>query len=472
MPCRHYTCKYYLKLVISMNISIIGGLIVTNDEKRRVIKEGVVNIQDDKIIEVGPASLVKPQGDMKIDAKGKIVIPGLICTHDHAYGVITHGMDFPADWFPMPTFAEAIIDWWWPAVEEVLTKDDLRACVLSSAVKSVKTGTTTIIDILEAPNSVPDCLEAEKSVLDPLGIRAILSLEASERLSIKNGEESLQENLRFIRKHNTPDARIRGMHCIHTTFSCSKDMIQRVRDFANQAKAGIQIHLEEGTYEGMWTHVNHHTTPVELYDSLDFWGPDVLASQTVHPSPKERAILAKYHVNISHQPISNCEGGHGFAPVTDMLNRGLSIGLGTDGVVLDMFEVIRMAHFIHKAAERNAMVMPAETAFEMATLHGSRCALQGDRLGSLETGKKADVVVIDPQLPTPVTAHNVYDQIALYCNGRDVLHTIIDGKVVVENGVVQTVDETHVQEVMTKQTSDFWSRSMDVMNEILKKKHA
>ena len=100
-----------------MNISIIGGLIVTNDEKRRVIKEGVVNIQDDKIIEVGPASLVKPQGDMKIDAKGKIVIPGLICTHDHAYGVITHGMDFPADWFPMPTFAEAIIDWWWPAVE-------------------------------------------------------------------------------------------------------------------------------------------------------------------------------------------------------------------------------------------------------------------------------------------------------------------------------------------------------------------
>ncbi|MHA1712822.1 MAG: amidohydrolase family protein [Candidatus Ranarchaeia archaeon] len=453
-----------------MALSVVGGLIVTNDARRRVIKNGVINVEENVIVEVGPASTVKPTGDVKIDATGMVVIPGLICTHDHAYGVITHGMPFPKDWFPMPSFAEAILDWWWPAVEEVLTKDDVRAAVLASAVESLKTGTTTIIDILEAPNTVPGVLEVERKALDPLGIRAILSLEASERINKKNAEESIQENLAFIRKYNSPDARIRGMHCLHTTFSCSVEMIQRVRELANHEKAGIQIHLEEGRYEGWWTHIHHRKTPVELYDSLGFLGSDVLASQAVHPTPKEIDILAKRHVNVSHQPVSNCEGGHGFSPVVDMLSKGLAIGLGSDGVVLDLFEVMRMAHFIHKAAVEDATVMPPQQVFEMATLHGAKCALQEQQLGSLEKGRKADIVVLKPHLPTPLDSYNVIDQLVLYCDGKDVVHTVVDGKVVVENHVVQTVDEEKVKDQMQKVTLDYWQRAMDAMNNILKRR--
>jgi cytosine/adenosine deaminase-related metal-dependent hydrolase len=370
------------------------------------------------------------------------------------YGVLAHGIPVNRE---IKGFRGFLEDFWWPQVENRLDLEGIRAAVEVAALERLKSGTTCVADILEAPNAIPGALDAEAQVVDRAGMRAVLSFEATERVSQENGKMGLEENATFIAKRNRSAGLVRGMHCIHTTFTCSPSLIRNCREQADATGAGIQIHLEESPYETAYTAETYHTSPVKVYDDLGFWGPDVVASQCVQTTPEEIEILAKHGVNVSHQPLSNGEVGGGIAPIPRMIDQGLAVGLGTDGFVVDMFEVMRWAWLLHKAASVNPSVMTASQVFKMATETGARILRTG--AGAIRPGFKADLVVLDDRFPTPTTTENVLTQLVVYGSGRLVKDVVVDGKVVVRAGNAIHIDAESAHKRGLRAARRLWSLS-------------
>lgn len=438
-----------------MGTLITDGFLITMDEKNPIINDGAVYFENERIVEVGGSDELKrkyPSAE-KINAKGKIIMPGLISSHSHFYGILAHGIPFKGE---VESFIEILEKFWWPYVEDKMNKDLIYKATLASSLEMIKSGTTCTADILEAPYAIPGALDVEAKALKEIGMRAVLSFEATERISKENGKMGIQENLNFIKKWNHKDELIKGMFCVHTTFTCSQEMLKEVRELANKYDAGIHIHLEEGAFETMHSIVKYRKLPVEFYEEIGFLGPDVLASQCVHIKPKEIQIFKKYDVKVAHMPLSNLEVAGGIAPIPQMLESGLTIGLGSDGYIVDMFEVMRAAFLIHKGYLQNALVMPASTVLKMATINGAKSIRMEKDIGSIAPGKKADIIIIDSRLPTPITPANFYDQLVVYCDGDFVNTVIINGKIIMQDRKLISMDEEKIKEECRKAALELW----------------
>ena len=439
------------------SLAILHGLVVTMDKERRVIEDGGVYIEGNRIVDVSTALEIKRSYhfDEEIDAKGKVVIPGLIDSHRHLYGILTRGMPIRK----LPTsFISFLEDFWWPYVENQLDKEMIRAAAMASGVEALKNGTTCVVDILEAPNAIPGALEVEAEALEKLGLRAILSFEATERVSEENGELGLKENEYFIRSKKE-DPLIRGMMCIHTTFTCSPEFLSEARRIADRLNSGIHIHLEEGKYETMYCLVNYRKLPVQLYEGIGFLKSDVLAAQCVHLSLEEMEIMKRKGVKVSHEPLSNCEVGGGIAPIPDLFEKGITVGLGTDGFVIDEFEVMRAAFLIHKGYRRDPTVMPPDKVFEMATVKNAEAIGMGDRIGSIEPGKEADIVILKSKTYTRLSRDNVIAQLVGFGTGSWVDKVLVGGRTVVSDGKVIVVEEEEVMRRAKEESIRLWEKS-------------
>ncbi|MEM2096413.1 MAG: amidohydrolase family protein [Candidatus Caldarchaeum sp.] len=432
------------------DLIISGGLVVVS-ANGPFYSTGYVAVRDGEVVEVGPG---KPRGltaQKKIEKNSSIIMPGLVSAHDHMYGVLAHGIPVKAG---VSSFWDFLDLFWWPYVEDRLDKRLIEAAVRYAVVERLKTGTTLVADVLEAPRAIPGALDVEAQVLESAGIRGVLSFEATERRGPDNGLLGLEENNNFIKKMNPRNGLVKGMHCIHTTFTCSPEFIKKCREQADKSGAGIHIHFEEGAYETEQSLRRYGKHPAFVYEELGFWGPDVLASQCVKTTAEELDVMARHSVKISHQPLSNGEVGGGIAPVPEMLDRKMTVCLGTDGFIVDMFEVMRTTWLLHKAARENAAIMPAETVFKMATENGAETL--GIKAGRLEKGYKADIVVVKNMFPTPVTIDNVVAQLVVYGSGSWVDTVVVDGKVVVEDGEVLTVNEQNAREESIKAAEKLW----------------
>lgn len=440
-------------LILSLtevDILITSDMVVTSAEGP-IFTPGYVAISGSEIYETGPDEPHGLTAQRKLKAGNSIVMPGLISAHDHMYGILAHGILVR---YSPTSFWDFLNNFWWPYVEDRLDRDTVAAAVEMSAAQRLKTGTTCVADVLEAPNTLPGVLESEAVVIEKAGLRAVLSFEATERVSQENGVKGLAENLAFVRARNRAHGIIKGMHCIHTTFTCSPEFIRQCREEADETGAGIHIHFEEGIFETQESLRKYGKYPAEVYEELGFWKDDVLASQCVKTTEMEIGILARHGVRVSHQPLSNGEVGGGVAPVPLMLEKEMTVCLGTDGFIIDMFEVMRNTWLLHKAAREDASIMPAKTVFKMATENGA--STLGIRAGRLEKGYKADVIVVRNDFPTPVTPENVITQLVVYASGQQVETVLVNGKVVVEGGRVITVDEDKAREKCMRAAAKLW----------------
>ena len=450
--------------------TILGGYLVPSVAVGPK-KDWGLHIRDGVIDDVGPNAALTgahPASPV-LDARDKLVVPGFVNTHMHMYGLLAHGISVPVVPEGFYAFLE---EFWWPYVEDRLDHDLIRDAAALAAVEMIRSGVTSFSDILEAPNAIPGALEAEREVIEAAGLRGILSFEATERMGADNGRLGLSENAAFIRAHNGvgdsgagdrpgADGRaaplVTGMVCVHTTFTCSVDFLREARRLADELGSGIQLHLSESAYEPGWCLEHHRRRPVELYADLGFLGPDVLASQCVQLSDPEMDLLARYGARASHMPLSNCEVGGGVAPVPDLLARGVTVGLGTDGYINNFFEVMRGAFLIHKAHRQDPRVMPAATVFDLATAQGAR-ALGLTDAGTLEPGKSADLVIIRADLPSPLNERNLFDQLVLYRNPQDVETVMVRGRVLLEGGRLTTIDEERVRARAREAAAALWSK--------------
>jgi len=370
-------------------------------------------------------------------ASGQVLAPGFVDAHTHLYGVLAHGIPLGK----APTgFRSFLEQFWWPLIEDRLDQEMISAATAYRCASMIQSGITSFYDCTEAPHALPGVLNAQAEIVRQVGLRAILSFEATQRVSEDNGLLGLEENLAIIKAGQAgPDSLVKGMMCFHTTFTCSEAFIKEA--FALAATQGVltHMHVSEGTYEPEYCLREFGLRPMFYYDQLGVLGPGMLASQCVQVSQEEIDLMAKRAVRVSHMPLSNCEVGGGIAPAPEMLAAGMMLGLGSDGYITDFFEVMRGAFLIHKASHCNPQVMPADQVWYLATEGGAK-ALGFDKVGRLAEGWKADLQLIEPYLPTPLADHNLYEQLLLYCKNRHVKATIVNGKVLMRHGKVIHAD--------------------------------
>ncbi|MCX5977143.1 MAG: amidohydrolase [Coprothermobacterota bacterium] len=428
----------------TIELLIHSGIVVTMNPERLIIEDGAVAIDQGRITDVGDSKALRSQysGKKEIDATHKIVMPGLVNLHFHAdnfsRGVGEHlGLEEWIDTIYYPMLA-------------AMTPDDAYKTAMLAYSEVIKGGTTTVNDMYIKLPSLADA--AEKT-----GIRAVLSSEGADLIP---GQETLEDNERaFLERNNTAGGRILVVFGIEWIPVCSAEYIKKCRSLADKYGVGVHVHLNESKGEVQLCKEKYGKPPVEFVNDLGLLGPDVVAAHCVWLSDPEIELIAKTGTHISHNPVSNAKLGNGVARTIDYLKAGINVGLGTDDAPCnnnnDMFEVMKYASLFQKAIHTDASLLPSWQILEMATINGARALGLDKQIGSLEAGKKADVILVDTWTPalTPVfhgKNSNVLPHLVYVAHGDNVDTTIVDGRILMEGRKLLTVDENQVIEEATR----------------------
>lgn len=432
------------------NTVLRGGFLMTKDG---LVKNAGVVVSGARILCVGEnETLPVAQGDVVLDLPDRLIAPGFVNGHTHMYGLLSHGITAEA---LVTEFESFLGDYWWPYVENRVTKELACVCAAWSMAEMIDSGVTTFVDVLEAPNALSGVLEREREVVEQAGMRAFLSFEACMRVSKENAEAGLNENASFLRAHHREDELVRGMMSIHTLFTCDRDFVLRAKRLASELGADFHMHLSESVFEPNWSMEHYGKRPVDVYDGWGCLDEGVLASQCVQVTKDELDTLKMRGVRAVHMPLSNCEVGGGVAPVSDMLARGMRVSLGSDGYINNFFEIMRGAFLLPKAHTQNPMAMPARDVYEMATIRGANAL--NIEAGRLESGMLADLITIDLDTPTPINEQNVFDQIVLFRNPQNVADVMVNGRFLKREHALLTVNAEKAKVELREAAKQFWT---------------
>jgi len=439
-----------------VDILIQHGIVVTVDPQRRIIEDGAVAIEGDKIVAVGKTEKVKKEyssADRVFDAPRMIIMPGLIDCHVHLAQALIRGC---AD-------DVSLVEWLrkrvWP-LQGHYTKEDGKISALLCMLEMIKSGTVCFVEsMLHTRYGFDGIAEAVKQS----GMRAVLSKTVMDMAGygtqkaimhegmIETREQSLNEAVQMIRKWNgEADGRIHVWFGPRTPGACTPELYREVSQLAKEYRTGITMHLAEVKEDVKYTKKEFDLLPVEFVKSVDLLGPNVLLAHAVWLTSKEIRMLAKSNTRVCHCPASNMKLASGIARVPEMLQAGVTVSLGCDGGpsnnCYDMIHEMKLAALLHKVHSLDPLVMPAEAVMEMATVHGSEAIGLSNEIGAIMPGKKADIVLVDFKKPHLTPLHNPVSHMVYAANGSDVHTVIVDGKILMENREVKNIDEQRVLE--------------------------
>jgi 5-methylthioadenosine/S-adenosylhomocysteine deaminase len=439
---------------LSKKLLVKGGVAVTMDEKRRVIQDAGVAVVDGKIAAAGRSDDVsKGFGpDEVIDAKGCIVMPGLICSHTHLYGIALRGSSLKIK--PPSDFVQILQRVWWP-VDEALTNDDAYATTLAAGVESLTNGTTCFADTYSAPNAIEGSLDQIAKASNEVGIRGVISFEATERRGEDEGTRGLKENLRFIAKKDK--GRALGMISLHAPFTVSDELVSRGVDASKRHRVPLTIHVSEGPNDGYHNMERYGKRSVERLSESGLLNPRSVLAHCVHLDEREIDLIAKSSSSVAHNPMSNMLNAVGVASLLEMLDHGVNVGLGNDGYIFDMFENMRSGFLLQRVARRDPNRPSPQEVVEMCTVNAAK-AYGLSSLGSIEAGKRADIIVVRPTFTATPYSGSIYGYIVNSTRGPDVRDVIVDGEVVMRNRRVLTVDVKKAEAKVLKVMDRLWKR--------------
>ncbi|MCL4458446.1 MAG: amidohydrolase [Chloroflexi bacterium] len=436
-----------------MLTAIVNTTIVSMDAERRIIKDGAILIEDDRIIAVGTTDDLRYTGaDRIIEARGKVAIPGLINAHTHMFQALLRGLGDDKDLIDFLT--KAIYP-----IATVLTAEDVYAGALLSCVEAIKSGTTCIVDnhTVNTSESVVDNIA--KAYLQT-GMRGLIArglryhTPRAEKWGIPRFlyAYSLEEDLDIMERLLLRwQGEGRGMVSVCpapvTIFASGPHLFTALKSLYDKYGTCIHTHVAESRSEVEATLEDYGMREIQLLHSLGVLGPRFHVVHGVWLSDEEIALLAESGGNLIHCPVSNMFLASGVARLPEMLRAGINIALGSDGAAnnnQDMFGVMKTAALLHKVHHLNPTVTPCEQVFEMATLGGAKTLGMEAKIGSLEPGKKADIVLVDLWKAHTLPIHRVISALVYCANGSDVDTVVIDGRIVMEGRRVLTVDEGEV----------------------------
>ena len=421
-----------------VSLLVTNGVVVTMDGEGRVLQNGAVAVDGSDIVAVGDAEDIGRQfrGRETIDATGQIVLPGLINTHTHAPMVLYRGL---ADDLALMEWLEKYI---FPAEAKTVSPEFVRAGTRLAALEMIQSGTTTFADMYYFEEEI--AIETRAA-----GLRGVLG-QTVIRFPVADAAtpaEGLARADAFISRFKG-DPLITPAVAPHAMYTLDGPTLQRARALARRHGVPTLIHLAETAAEVETSQDQFGMSPVAYLDSLGFLGPGVVAAHAVWVSEPEIAILKARGTSVSHNPESNMKLASGTAPVPQYLAADVAIGLGTDGAAsnndLDMFESMRTASLLHKLHTGDPRVVGARAALEMATIGGARALGLQQQIGSLEPGKRADLIAVSVAGARQTPMYDPVSHLVYVARGEDVRTTIVHGKVLMRTRKVSTLNERRV----------------------------
>lgn len=423
-----------------IDLIIEGSYVVSMAAESNVQKDAAVAVDKGVIIAIGPASEISLlyQAAVTLPGENKIVMPGLINGHSHAAMTLLRGV------------AEdmALLDWLnnyiFPAEVKFVDADFVRIGTELACWEMIRGGTTTFVDMYYFPDVIAEVVES-------CGMRALVSATVIDQRSpdAENAADSLEKGLAFIERWKGKNSRITPLFGPHSNYTLNAEQLRAVREAAISAGVGITIHLSESPYEVQNSKISYGMTSIELLDSIDFFDVPTTGAHVVWPTEAEILILAERKVGVIHNPTSNMKTAAGIAPVTAMLKAGVHVGLGTDGAAsnndLDMWEEMRLAALLQKVSRMDPEVLPAKQVLTMATRGGAEAIGLGTSIGSLEVGKRADIIQLSFDDVHFVPIYDVISHLVYVADEQDVTSVVVDGKILMKDKEILTIDTARVR---------------------------
>lgn len=396
------------------------------------IIKGSVLVVDNKIEEIS-TNLVDKDADIVINGQNKITMPGLINTHSHVAMTLLRGVGDDQD---LQTWLNEYI---WPR-EAKLNEELVYAGSKLAMAEMIKTGTTTF-------NDMYFYMEKTAKAVEESGMRALLGYGMIDLFDEKKRKSELNETKKFIDKcHNTADGRVQVAVAPHAPYTCSEEILKESKKLADTHNLKLHIHVSETKQEVTDLQKERNETPFEYLNNIGLLDENTIAAHGVWTTPEEMKILKEKDVSISHNPSSNMKLASGIAPVNNYIKNGINVGIGTDGVSsnnnLDMFSEMKLTALLQKVNTLDPKVLPAKETFDMATKNGAKAL--GVNSGKIKEGKLADIIIVNTNVPHMTPVRNPLSNIIYSALGTDVDTVICDGKILMENKELKTINEKEV----------------------------
>jgi 5-methylthioadenosine/S-adenosylhomocysteine deaminase len=439
-----------------VDLIVYGDHVVTMDPDMTVIENGAVAIEDGVILAVGSAASIGETftSDQKLHGDNRIVMPGLINGHSHAAMTLLRGV---ADDL-------ALMDWLnnyiFPAEVEFVDAEFVRIGTELACWEMIRGGTTTFVDMYYYPDTIAE-------VVERCGMRALISATVIDQRSpdAEDAADSIGKGNGFIERWLGKNPRITPIFGPHANYTLNADQLQATREAATRYGVPVSIHLSESPFEVQYSKDTYGTTSIKMLESIGFFDGPTIAAHVVWPTEAEIPILAERKVGVIHNPTSNMKIASGIAPITDMLAAGVRIGLGTDGAAsnndLDMWEEMRLATLLQKVDQMNPEVLSATTVLRMATSGGATAIGLGDSIGSLEPGKRADLIQVAFEDVHHIPTYDVVSHLVYVNDEQDVASVVVDGKLLMKDGEFFTLDTART----AREATDLASRIQRALQE-------
>ncbi len=424
-----------------VDVIVSGGTIVTMDGTRRIVRDGSVAIKGDAIVAVGPLAEVEGRyrGAQRIDARGRLVLPGFINGHTHVPMTLFRGLHDDV------TLQDWLYKYIFPAEAKNVNEEFVRWGTRLAAAEQIRAGVTTFADMYYFEDAVAE--ETKKA-----GMRGVLGETFIDFPAPDNRSEAemLAYTEKFLKRWQG-DALIHAAVAPHSIYTCSKKTIQDAATLAKKYHAPLLMHVSEMKKEWEDSEKANGMSPVAYLESSGVLGPNLVAAHCIFVDEADRKLLSERGVGCVHNPSSNMMIASGVSPVPEMRAAGIAVGLGTDGPAgsnndMDLMEEIDLAAKLAKITKMDPLALNAKAVVEMATIDGARALHMEKEIGSIEAGKKADLIVISLDEPNAVPMYDVYAQIAYSLKGSDVETVVIGGRVVMRERKLLTIDEPAVLE--------------------------
>jgi putative selenium metabolism protein SsnA len=439
---------------------ITNGTVLTCGQDKRVLPFGAVYYEDDTIIEVGRTADLQtkyPHAE-RLDAAGKIVMPGMVCAHTHFYGAFARGMAIPGA--PPENFVQILERLWWK-IDRALTLEDSKYSALVALVDAIRHGTTTLIDHHASPTHINGSLDALAEAAGESGLRVGLCYEVTDRNGPEGALAGIAENVRFHKRLQArPDPKLGASFGLHASFTLSDNTLAACVDAAKNLDTGFHIHVAEDKADEADSLKRYGQRVAERLEKEGILGPKTLVAHAIHVDAYEMDAFRVTQTKISHQPRSNMNNAVGVAGVEKLLSRGIPVGLGNDGFSNNMFTEIHTAYLLHKVAQGDPRAMPGDRLIEMAFDHNATIAglFFPKPVGALAPGAFADIILLDYIPYTPLTDGNYPWHIIFGMDGSHVTHTIAGGQMLMQDRQMLTLDEAVVAEKAKQLATEVWRR--------------
>ena len=438
-----------------MNIRFENGIVVTLGKDNKVLWGGSVITDGDQIAAVGDTPEMResfPDAEV-VDCSGKIILPGFICAHHHFYSTMARGMAPPGE--PASNFVEILQRLWWK-LDKALSEEDITLSTQIPLIECIRNGTTTIIDHHASPSMRDGSLDLIEKAVREAGLRASLCYEVSDRNKPGAG---IAENERFINKVGKGDGQIAAMMGLHASFTVSDETVEKCVGIAEDAGVGCHIHVAEDAADREDSITKYGMPTVNRLQGLGVTGDQSIFVHCVHIDESEMGILADTKTNVVHNPESNMNNAVGVTKLLKLLEKGVLVGLGTDGMSSDMLAQMRCAYLLHRLDNLDPRVAFVEAPQLLLQNNAVIARRQfGISLGEIAEGGPADLAVIDYWPPTPLNEANFLGHLIFGLVDATVDTTVCRGKILMRNKKILSLDEERIAARSRELAPKMWKR--------------